>query len=220
MKKKLVSLLERSAPGARLAQDASYRAAVFAAFGLCVNLAYAVFNGVYGFMGGSYWFITLFAYYASLAVMRFYTVTFALRGGKRRTERSVMAFCGGWLCFLAVVVAGVTCLTIATARDDARPMIVMLALAAYTFWKAVMAIVNIVRARKKKQPLLITLRNIGCADAAMSMLILEHAMLSTFGDGTSGFARTMDAAVGAGVFLIVLTLGVGLLLESRKISTQ
>ena len=89
--------------------------------------------------------------------------------------------------------------------------IIMITIATYTAWKVTMAIVNIVKAHKKKALLLITLRNIGCADAAMSVLTLEHSMIATFGSGESRLAATMDGAVGMGAFLIVLLLGISMI---------
>ena len=120
MGKRIAALLERTPMGRRAVRDGRFRTMLLACAGLCVNLACAVFNGVLGIAGASYWFITLFAYYAALAVMRFYIVTYEFRGSARRTEASVLRFCGGWICFLAVVLSGIVCLTISTGRDGAR----------------------------------------------------------------------------------------------------
>ena len=215
MVKKIVGLIERTSVGERALRDGRFRVVLFACGSLGIDLAYALFNGVVGVAGGSSWFVTLFAYYAVLAAMRFYAVTYEFRKTDRRTERSVMRFCGWCICGLAVVLSGMVYQNIAAVRDTSRNMILMIAIAAYTFWKATLAVVNIIKVRKKRSPLLTTLRNINCVDATVSMLTLEHAMVSTFGAGTDRFAAVMDAATGAGAFLIVLALGVCMLARKK-----
>ena len=216
MLKKLSGLIERTSIGERALRDGRFRTVLFACASLCINLAYALFNGIFGIVSSSFWFVTLFIYYAILAVMRFFAVTYEFKKTNKRTEYAVMRFCGWWICFLAVVLSGMVSLNIATGRDASRHMILMIAIAAYTFWKATAAIVNMINVRKKHSPLLTTLRNINCVDAVVSMLALEHAMLSTFGDGASQFTLVMDAATGAGAFLIVLLLGVSMVIKKKQ----
>ncbi len=216
MVKKISGFIGRTSIGRQAILDGRFRTVLFACGSLCINLAYALVNGIFGIVSSSFWFITLFAYYAILAVMRFYAVTYEFKRTGKRAECSVMRFCGWWICFLAVVLSGMVCLNIATGRDASRHMIPMIAIAAYTFWKATVAIINLIKVRKKNSPLLTTLRNINCVDATVSMLALEHAMLSTFGGGTNSFTVIMDAATGAGAFLIVLILGVSMVAGKKQ----
>lgn len=216
MVKEIRGLIERTSIGQKAIRDGRFRTVLFACGSLCVNLAYALYNGIIGIVGSSSWFVTLFAYYGVLAVMRFYAVTYEFKDAGKRTEYSVMRFCGGWLCFLASVLSGMVVLNITTGRDASRHMIVMIAIATYTFWKTTVAIINIIKVRKKNAPLLTTLRNINCADAAVSMLTLEHSMISTFGDSTGQFSVTMDAATGAGAFLIILALGISMVVSGSR----
>lgn len=209
------SILKKTQIGKKAVESGQYRAMLLACGGLAVNFGYAVYNGVFGVVYGSAWFVVMFTYYVILAFLRFYVVTYEFRGSEKRTERSVMRVCGIWLCLLAVVASGMVYFTISDAKDTGKHTIMMITVAAYTFWKAVMAVINIVKAHKQQAPLLITLRNVNCANAALSMLLLEHAMISTFGNSAEDFARQMDIATGAGVFVIVFGLGVGLILQSR-----
>lgn len=214
MVKKLLSLAENTSIGKKAVSDARFRTVLFSCISVVINLSYALYNGVVGIVYSSIWFITLFAYYTILSLMRFYAVTYELRSEGRRTERSVMCFCGVCLCFLAIALSGMVCLNIASDRNASKHTILMITIAAYTFWKASAAIVNSVKARRKGSPLLITLRNINCADAAVSMLTLEHSMIATFGEGEYEFAFIMDTATGAAAFLIIL--GIGMVIKGKK----
>lgn len=219
MIRKVFDKIKQTSVGKKISSDVAYRTSLLAGWSLCINLIYAVMNGVLGIVNKSLWFITLFAYYLILSAMRFYAVTYGLKHQSKRSDRAVMRFCGWWFCLLAIVISGVVCLDFTVDRDASKPFTWMLIIAVYTFWKATMAIINIIKAHKRKSPLLITLRNINCADAAMAILTLEHAMISTFGrgDGSGRFMMTMDGAVGAGAFLIVIGLGISMV-TSRKIN--
>lgn len=206
-----VSLAKHSSIARKTLEDARFRTTVFACESLFINLAYAAFNGFLGISNHSFWFITLFVYYSILAIMRFYAVTYEFKKKPVRTEHSVMRFCGLWVCFLAVVLSGMVCLNVSLGRNDAKHTIVMITIATYTFYKTTMAIVNIIKVRKKHSPLLTTLRNINCVDATVSMLALEHSMISTFMTaGESRFMFIMDVSTGAVAFLIVLALGISM----------
>ena len=211
------SILRKTQIGRKAVESGQYRAMLLACGGLAANFGYAVYNGVFGAVYGSAWFVMMFAYYAILAFLRFYIVTYEFRGSEKRTERSVMLVCGIWLCLLAIVSSGMVYFTISDEKDTGKHMIMMIAVAAYTFWKVVMAIINIIKAHKQRSPLLITLRNVNCANAALSMLLLEHAMISTFGNSAEDFARQMDIGTGIGAFLIIFGLGIGLILQSRTL---
>ena len=69
---------------------------------------------------------------------------------------------------------------------------------AYTFYKITMAVVNMVKVRKTKSPILITIRNIGAADALVSMLTLQAAMFASFQDKNSLNTNQINGAVTAG----------------------
>ncbi len=200
----------------RIINDLRLRTVATSSISLIINLGYAIFNCILGIKSGSYFLITLFIYYATLSTMRFYTITYEFHNNKKRSEWSTMNFCGWLVCLLAVIISIIALITIKTKRISAQNMIVMIAIAAYTFFKATVAIINIIKLGKNKQPLIITLRNISLCDAAMSMLMLEHSMLSTFSNGADEFTHIMDIMTGAGVFLIVFTLGITMIIYGRR----
>ncbi len=76
------------------------------------------------------------------------------------------------------------------------------------FYKLTMSIINMVKARKEKSLLLITLRNIGYSDALVSLLSLQTALFAAFGQAEDEFIPVMNALTGAAVCLMVLGLGI------------
>lgn len=94
--------------------------------------------------------------------------------------------------------------------------IIMIALAAYTFYKLVTAIVNFRKARKDDEATIFTIRNINIAEALISLLNLQMAMFQSFGTGETENSHVMNIISGAAVSLLVLILGLLLVVKASK----
>lgn len=116
------------------------------------------------------------------------------------------------LLFLALVLSGITCLSFLYPVAKAYNQIVMIAIAAYTFYIAVAAIINIIKAHRQRSARLIALRNISCAGAVASMLSLQRSMTATFGGSDQHFASVMNGCAGMGGFLIVVAPGISMII--------
>ena len=134
-----------------------------------------------------------------------------------QAEKRILPMAAGIL-FLALnfALTGVILLTI--AQDTARRYseIVVISIATYTFYKIIMAVVNMVKVRKMQSLVLITIRNIGVADALVSMLTLQATMLASF-QGKGGLdANRMNAVTGMVVCVLILALGVSMIRYAFK----
>ena len=129
-----------------------------------------------------------------------------------QAEKRILPMAAGILLLaLNFALTGVILLTI--AQDTARRYseIVVISIATYTFYKIIMAVVNMVKVRKTQSPVLITIRNIGTADALVSMLTLQATMLASF-QGKGGLdANRMNAITGMVVCVLILALGVSMI---------
>ena len=129
-----------------------------------------------------------------------------------QAEKRILPMAAGILLLvLNFALTGVILLTI--AQDTARRYseIVVISIATYTFYKIIMAVVNMVKVRKTQSPVLITIRNIGTADALASMLTLQATMLASF-QGKGGLdANRMNAITGMVVCVLILALGVSMI---------
>lgn len=129
-----------------------------------------------------------------------------------QAEKRILPMAAGILLLvLNSALTGVILLTI--VQDTARRYseIVVISIATYTFYKIIMAVVNMVKVRKMQSPVLITIRNIGVADALVSMLTLQATMLASF-QGKGGLdANRMNAITGMVVCVLILALGVSMI---------
>lgn len=203
----------RTALGQRMQDDQRFRLVVAAAINLSINLVYGAGHAVFGVKEGSVWLLTMAAYYILLGVMRFGAV---LTERKHASERFVMRFCGGLLMALALVLAGSTALSLLQERSVPHGLILMITIAAYTFWKMTMAIVHTVQAHRTGTPLTRTLRNITLAAALASLMTMQRSMLVSFeGDLSAGEALVLNIMTGAAVCILVFLMGLNMVFDEK-----
>lgn len=208
----------------RLLNDYPYRTRVFAVCSLVGNVAYAAFEVALCLVTGLLWFIALGVYYALLALLR-YGVTVGhgrkarqeTEEGKARRELLTYRFCGGLLLFLALAMSVLIVFMVRDGRGFEYAGLTIFAAAAYTFFRVVSSIFNLVKARRYQSPVIQAARNINLAGAAMSLLGLQTAMFAAFGgEMSAGTVSMMNALTGAGVCCLTAVLGVLMLVGANK----
>lgn len=215
---RILSEVKKNPLGERFFADYTFRTLMTTAPSFLINVIYTIYNGALGILNQSVWFITMAVYYSLLGLMRYRAVSAGRKISRmedremiRKKELSVIKTDGILLLALNFALTGVILLTI--AQDTARRYseVVVISIATYTFYKIIMAVVNMVKVRKTRSPVLITIRNIGTADALVSMLTLQATMLASF-QGKGGLdANRMNAITGMVVCVLILALGVSMI---------
>lgn len=221
--KNLLARIDSNAVTSRIYRDYSYRTLVTTLPSLAVNLAYTVYNGVFGILNRSAWFITMAVYYALLCGMRFLAVREKNRADRMENreralnlERSVLKKDGILLLCMTVALSGMIRLTISDNTISASTDIMAITIAAYTFYKFIQAGINMIRVRKMKSPILISIRNIGFTDALVSVISLQNVLILSFEKEDKGqFLEIMNAGVGMVVCVIIVVMGIRMILMAR-----
>lgn len=218
-KQKALSLLNQTETGKKLVSSQRYRIMLSATVGFALNLLYAIYHLVLGVLNLSFWFIAMCAFYGILATMRFSAVLCERSRQKspsNDTELFVMKLSGVLLVILSIVLATVSYISLSQNIAAKHGEIIMITIATYTFYKIAMAIVKAVKQHKNPSPLLRTIRNIGYAEIAASILTLQRSMLVSFGSMSAESIHFMNAVTGAVVCLFVLILGLSMITKSIK----
>ena len=118
-----------------------------------------------------------------------------------------MKLSGILLVILSIVLATVNYISLSQNIAVKHGEIIMITIAAYTFYKITMAIVKAVKQHKNPSPLLKTIRSIGYAEVSASILTLQRSMLVSFGSMDNSQVRFMNAMTGAVVCAFILILG-------------
>ena len=220
---RILMTVKRSALGARFLEDYTFRTILTTMPAFLINMAYTVYNGVIGIMNRSEWFITMAVYYSLLGIMRYRAVSAGRKISRmedpqqvERRQLSVIRTDGILLMVLNLALCGVVLLTIAQETAKAYSEIMVISIAAYTFYKITMAVINMIKVRKMQSPILIAIRNIGAADALVSMLTLQATMLASFKETSSLDANRMNGITGLAVCILISALGVSMICYAAK----
>ncbi|MGN0341180.1 MAG: hypothetical protein ACI4DO_00140 [Roseburia sp.] len=193
---------------------------------LMINLLYAgmkLFSGIYY---RSVWFGTLAVYYILLAVMRFSLLRHVRRRnqkqGDRIAELKICRLCGIILMVLDWALAGIIILVVSKDSGFEYPGMLIYAMALYTFYMVITAIVNVIKYRKYESPAISVAKVINLTAALVSVLSLETAMVTQFGEvRDASFRQIMTVATGTGVSIIVLGMAVYIIVRAtKKIKTE
>lgn len=215
---KLLTAVKKYPLCRRFLEDYEFRTFLTTLPVFLINVAYTIYNGVLGIVSRSAWFITMAVYYSLLGIMRFRAVNTQKKislmkdpEAIRRKEAAVLKTNGILLLFLNLALSGVVLLTIATGTAKRYSEIIVISIAAYTFYKIVMAVMNMVKVRKMRSPLLLAVRNIGAADALASLLTLQTTMLASFQSDSSLNADWMNAVTGFAVCILISATGISMI---------
>ena len=132
-------------------------------------------------------------------------------------EHLLYRFCGVLLLLMNLALLVIVTYIVWLDRGFVHHSITTIAMAAYTFGTLAKAIVNVVKYRKYNSPVFSASKAVSLAAASVSVLTLETAMLTAFGEESGdAFRRIMTAATGAVVCLFVLVLAVYMIVRSTK----
>lgn len=188
--------------------DAEQRMRALLVPSLAFNLGYAAFKLGVGIWLDSWWMIATGAYYAILASLRYSLLrTFMAKGGKKDDVRDWKVYrdTAFQMLFLTVAMNGLIVQTVRHGEAYQYPGALIYVFALYAFVKIIAAVTSLVRESPEENVILAASRCIGFACALMSMVALQTAMISRFGDGEA-FARTANALFGTFVCIVMLCI--------------
>ena len=187
---------------------------------LGVNLLYVGMNVFSAIFYRSAWFVIFAVYYTILAIMRFLLVRYINKnklGEKRLMELRCSRLCAMILTTLNLVLPCAVLMILYCNRGFEYYGVLIYVMAMYTFYVTTTAIIELVKYRQYNNPILSTSKVIKMAAALVSMLSLETAMFSSFGDEMSPEnQRIMIALTGGGVSIVVIVMAIYIIIQSTK----
>lgn len=206
--------------GNRYMTDVAFKTHVSLYRSLAINLLYVAANLFWGYWYQTVWFTIFAGYYTILAIMRFLLLRYVNRnkiGETRLGELKRSRLCAIILLLINLVLSGAVLMILYKGKGFEYQGILIYVMALYTFYITTTAIINIIKYRKYKSPIMSTSKVINLAAALVSMLALETAMLSQFGaENSIEFKRIMVAATGAGVSIIIVTMSIYMIVHGNR----
>lgn len=194
-------------------KDRIFKANVSLYTSLGINLVYAVFEAINGFVLSSAWMGTLAFYYIVLSVLRFHLIRRKKRTDIKKRWKAYRT-CGIVMLFLTIAIAGIHILNITQYYTITYPWYFIYVVALYTFYTAISAVRNIIVYRKVNNPVLSASKAVNLAVAAVSVYNLQSAMISAFGENDESFRVIMSNCVGVGVLVIIVGMAAFMIKKS------
>jgi len=204
----------------RYMTDAVFKSNVGLYRSLVINLVYVVVNAVSGYVYRTYWFGIFAVYYAIIAVMRFLLVRYVSKhpiGENHLGELKRARLCAFILMTVNLALSGAVLMMVFFNRGFQYQGILIYVIALYTFYITTTAIIDMIKYRKYKSPVMSITKIIKMASALFSMLFLETAMFAQFGAETSPETkRILIMATGAGISVAVVSMAAYMIVQTTK----
>ena len=223
IKQNTVTAIKKTNFGKRLLEQYDFRTVVLASVTFFINVAFVVMHGVLAITTKAYfWYFSLASYYALLVALRFGLVTYHKKKGKLSEKENIglalkkYKTCGAILTVIPLCLLIPIFQIVFLNKAFVYQGWTVFAFSAYAFFKIITAIINLIKAGKKTDDLtLYAIRDIGLADALVSIFSLQTALLFTFSEQGTNFA-IFNALTGAVVCALTIAIGVVMLIKSKK----
>lgn len=149
-----------------------------------INLCYAGLKVTSAVIYDSFWEGVLGIYYILLCVVRFYLICKTSVADMEQEKQFQTCRCAGWL--MLVLDASLMLIAYQIVQEGQGyqyPGILIYGVAAYAFYCVVSSIVQVIRYRKFRSPVLSAAKAVNLTCALVSLFLLENAMMYAFGDG-------------------------------------
>ncbi len=225
IKASILALLKKNRDINRFLEQYSFRTLTLAALSLVLNVGYSAVFAVSAVMSRSVWYGSLALYYLLLTAMRGGIVFYH---GRRRTlseresERIELAkyrTTGIILSVMPIALSFAIAEMVSGEHGYSYGGFLIYAVAAYTFWKITMSVINLVRVRKNEDVTIKAIRSVGFADSVVSVIALQSAMFNSFSSGGENVALA-NAITGAAVCALTFILGVFMIINSVRLGNK
>lgn len=219
IKAKIDSAIEHNHLTAHINDDSAYRAIIFSIPGTVIAGVYTVMNGVIATLNFSLWYLSLSAYYALLCAMRSLIIKNTLLETQQKQNEAkkfrIARTCGVLLTVSTIALGVSVTLMVVEGDSSSYPGFAIYAVATYTFYSIIVSITNIIKAKKKEDVYVKTLRWVAHACALVSLLQLQTAMFCEFEKNKGILVTIANASTGFIVCVAVLALGVQMVVKSN-----
>ena len=188
--------------------------------GLIINMVFALFKIVLGLIYHTPWLYAMAGYNTVLSLMRFIVVFRTKQKGLSQEEQEKRAtqsylVCGWLMLVLNIAISVIIYMVVVLKQTIVYHEIVVIALAAFTFYCFTMAVINVVKYRQKNLAYS-TIKRIDLAKAIVSVFTLQVAMITRFG-GEEGFdSGLMNTLTGVAVTIAVNTIAAFMIARVTK----
>lgn len=197
----------------RILNEDDYRLRTSIVLGIGADALWALVNFALGVILISAWFVTLGFYYLLFGSIRALLLFQMLRTKEeshenQRQTRKMLRACGVIMIASTFVFSGIVTLLLHGDATIQYGEIITIALATFTFYSLISALVGFIRLRNHSNQLVGANCRANLCIALVSLFTLEMAMLTTFGTGDTVLPFIMPIITGSVVAVILCWMGI------------
>ncbi len=224
LKEKFTAQLKKKRLVKTFIENYSFRTLINSTVSLVINLAFVAFNIVLAVLNRSVWYGASAVYYLLLSALKGWVFSIDSKAKKDNNDSDKYYIaqlknyrnCGIALFVLELGMTAIVTLMVLQEKPMNYSEIIAIALATYTFYKIAFAIKNVLSARKHKNPQIQTFRNIGLAEAAISLVSLQMALVATFSE-TGTDMTVLNALTGFTACALTIAMGIFMIVNGTKL---
>jgi len=201
------SWLQRHPRLAGLLRSEEARFALGLYFEQFLNFFYGIFKIVSGVVIGSAWIGADGIYNLVQALIQLFQILRRKKLGTLRQQWRSYRFCGVLILLMHLTLTGIVFQMVNWNRAEEHGMIMILATAAFAFYKIITRFWDVAKDRKHRHPIDSSVRMLDLSQAIFAIFSLQASMLHTFGTG-EGWEGQLNTLTGCVVCLLVAAMGV------------
>ena len=172
-----------------------------------INFAYGIFKIVSGVIVGSAWIGADGIYNLVQALIQLFLILRRKNPGTIVKQWKSYRFCGVLIFLMHLTLIGIVFQMVNWNRVEESGEIMIIATAAFAFYKFISSFIEIAKDRKHKHPIDSSVRMLELSQAIFAIFSLQAGLLHTFGTGES-WEHWMNLAVGCVVCFLTVAMGV------------
>ena len=207
--------LERHPKTARMLSDEELKFSLELYFEQFINFAYGIFKIVSGVVIGSAWIGADGIYNFTQALIQLFQILRRKKPGSIMEQWRSYRFCGVLILLMHLTLTGIVFQMVNWGRVEEHGEIMVIATAAFTFYKIISSFVHVAKDRKHIHPIDSSVRMLELSQAIFSMFSLQGSLLHTFGTGES-WEVWLNGVTGCAVCLMVAAMGVYMIRRGNR----
>ncbi len=209
----------------RVKTDYEYRTFFTSGVSLLITAAFACYNMFCGIFYGTEWNTGIGIYYILLVAVKVFVLSREIKfykdgleeNQKREKRKKILLAQSIMLCVIDFALIAPVSFMVMEKREVGYSQIPAITIAAYTTYKMIMASVNYVKTKKADNLSVKIIRKVNFIDAFVSVLLLQHTLVMTFGGGVSGDLLVLCAVSSFLIWAFLIVLSVLSLIQSIKL---
>ncbi len=180
-----------------------------------LNFGYGIFKIISGVVYGSAWIGADGIYNFAQALIQLFQILRRRKAGSLEQQWRSYRFCGVLILLMHLTLTGIVFQMVNWNRAEEQGEIMVIATAAFAFFKFISSFWDIARDRKHARPVDSSIRMLNLAQAIFAVFSLQASMFHTFGTGES-WEHLLNLITGSVACLLIAAMGIYMIRRGNR----